>query len=74
MGSHARLVETLHKACGTVQLATDLVCRSGSLYRQAETTPDDRLAGCFDEATRALTTVVEALKVKLGETSLGPAA
>ncbi|HYZ92662.1 MAG TPA: hypothetical protein VFA34_09755 [Actinomycetota bacterium] len=74
MEAQALLVETLHKACGSVEVARDLVGRSGSLYLQADTAPDNFVAGCFDEAARALESVVEALKVKLGESSLGPAA
>ena len=74
MEAQALLIERLHKACGSVELARDLLGRSGSLYLQAETMPDSHVAGCFDDAARALATVVEALKSKLGETSLGPAA
>lgn len=74
MEAQALLIETLQKACGSVEVAQDLVGRSGSLYLQAEVTPDTHVAGCFDEAARALETVIEALKLKLGEKSLGPAA
>lgn len=59
--------QTLHKACGTVEVARDLVGRSGRLFLQAENAPDRYVASCFDEAVRALTTVVQALKLKLND-------
>lgn len=68
------LTEALHKACGSVEVAKDLVGRSASLYLRAESSPEPLVTERFAEATRALSSVMEVLQVKLIETSLGPAA
>ncbi len=74
MDAQAPLIETLHKACGSVEVARDLLGRSGSLYLQAADAEDIDVAECFTHAAHALSRVVELLQLKLHKTSLGPAA
>jgi hypothetical protein len=73
MEAQASLIETLHKACGSVEVAADLLGRAGSLYMRAAEGPDDQVTERFADAARALSLVVEALQIELLET-LGPAA
>jgi len=74
MDVQAPLIETLHKACGSVEVARDLLSRSQSLYAGAASTPDHDVIESFVNAALALSRVVEALQVRLRPTSLGPAA
>jgi hypothetical protein len=67
-------MESLHRACGSVEVARDLLSRSQSLYAGAGSTPDHDVVECFVSAALALSRVVEALQVQLRPTSLGPAA
>lgn len=74
MEGRAPLIETLHKACGSVEVARDLLGRSGSLYLQSSEAEDAHVNECFAHAASALSRVVEALQMKMNESSLGPAA
>lgn len=70
----ADTLESLHKACGSVEVAKDLLGRSASLYAQAARAPDREVVQIFATAVKALASVVEALEAQLRKTSLGPAA
>jgi hypothetical protein len=74
MDARAALIEELHKACGSVEVARDLLGRSGSLYVHATGATDEDVNECFAHAASALSRVVEALQLKMSESSLGPAA
>lgn len=67
-------MQSLHKACGSVEVAKDLLDRSQSLYSDAAEMVDHELVEYFIDATRALARVVEAIEGHLRGTSLGPAA
>lgn len=74
MDGQAPVIETLHKACGSVEVARDLLGRSGSLYLQIASDGDAEVAECFTHAAIALSRVVDALQLKMSETSAVPAA
>jgi hypothetical protein len=67
-------LQTLHKACGGVEIAQDLVWRSGSLYAGVSGSPDHGVMESFMQAADALALVVETLRGQLRRSSLGPAA
>ena len=67
-------MESLHKACGSVEVARDLLSRSQSLYAGSSSAPDHDVVECFANAALALSRVVEVIQVQLRATSLGPAA
>lgn len=70
----AGLGELLHRTCGTVELAKDLVGRSQCLYMGAATVPDRLVVERFTDAVRALEDVAQALEAHVRTTRLGPAA
>lgn len=74
MDGQAPVIEALHKACGRVEVAKDLLGRSGSLYLQIAQDGDHEVSECFTSAETALQRVVDVLQVKMAETTLGPAA
>ena len=67
-------IESLHKACGSVEVAKDLLGRSQSLYADSSEMVDHEIVDYFVDATRALSRVVEAIEAHLRGTRLGPAA
>ncbi len=70
-------IESLHKACGSIEVAKDLLGRSHMLYTDSAKEPDRDVMERFVHAATALTRVVEALQEHLvpsGKSSLGPAA
>ena len=66
--------QDLHKVCGTLEVARDLVGRSGFKYLESATIPDSRTLECFAHAASALARVIEVLEGQITEPSLGPAA
>lgn len=64
-------IESLHKACGSVEVAKDMVER---LRAGAAEGPSPELLERLTEATRALGRAVEAIEAHLRGSSLGPAA
>jgi hypothetical protein len=54
-------VDLLQRMCGSVEVARDLVGRSGTLYVMTTDDPDRSLVERFTEAARALALIAEAL-------------
>ncbi len=67
------LAETLQRICGSIEVAKDLLERSGDLYLSQSQARDHNIIECFVRASAALGEVGEALEGQL-EGSLGPAA
>jgi hypothetical protein len=67
------MVEALHKMCGSLEVARDLVARSGVVYVNAADTPDGRILELMTQAAAMLSRTVEALQEDLGA-RMGPAA
>jgi hypothetical protein len=59
-------VDLLQRMCGSVEVARDLVGRSGTMYVMATDDPDRSLVERFTEAAAALALVVEALQGQFG--------
>ena len=55
-------VDLLQRVCGSLEVARDLVGRSGTMYVMAMDDPDSSLVERFTEAARALALVAEALE------------
>ncbi len=55
-------VDLLQRMCGSVEVARDLVGRSGTMYVMATDSPDRSLVERFTEAAAALALVAEALQ------------
>jgi len=71
----ASQLDVLQRMCGSLEVARDLVGRSGTMYVMATDDPDRSVVERFTEAAAALALVAEALEGKLLATSsLGPAA
>ena len=67
-------LDVLQRMCGSVEVACDLVGRSGTMYVMATDEPDRSVVERFTEAAQALALVAEALKGQLATAPLGPAA
>lgn len=72
MDSYTQVIQALHRACGGVEIARDLVGRSGALYLRTELRPDRELAESFAHASVALTRVLDALQLKSTQASPQP--
>ena len=59
-------VDLLQRMCGSVEVARDLVGRSGTMYVMATDDPDRSLVERFTEAAAALALVAEALQGQFG--------
>jgi len=70
----ASQLDVLQRMCGTVEVARDLVARSGTMYVMTTDEPDTSVVERFTEAARALADVAEALQGKIAAPKLGPAA
>jgi hypothetical protein len=67
------LAETLQRICGSVEVAKDLLERSGDLYLSQSQARDHHVIECFVRAVAVLGEIGEALEGQL-EGSFGPAA
>lgn len=67
------VVELMHKIQGSVEVARDLVGRSGALYVTVAELPEARILEALADAAHALSRVSEVLDQQLSG-SLGPAA
>jgi len=61
----ASQLDVLQRMCGTVEVARDLVGRSGTMYVMTTDDPDSSVVERFTQAARALADVAEALQDKL---------
>ena len=67
------LAETLQRICGSIEVARDLLVRSGDLYLSQSQARDLHIVESFVRASAVLGEISEALEGQL-EGSLGPAA
>ena len=56
------LVDVLHRVSGSVEVARDLLGRSGTMYLMANDEPSSSVVDRFTKAAEALALVAEALK------------
>lgn len=61
------MIEAIHRMCGSLEIARDLVARSGVLYVTVADNPDGRILELMTHATSMLTLAVEALQEDISQ-------